>query len=75
MIWEWTCLIFCMFVHLERRAKDGWFWRSLYGGSEDGGKWRMEGERVSEDGGSAIVVPRRYKIDEAKDKDMENFEI
>lgn len=28
--------------------RDGWFWRSLYGGSEVGWKWRVGGGMTSE---------------------------
>lgn len=33
-----------MLLHLESRVRDGWVWRSLYGGSEVGRTWKMEGK-------------------------------
>lgn len=40
MKWAWACLMVWVPLQVERRERDGWFWRYLYGGSEEGRKWR-----------------------------------
>lgn len=49
MMWVWTCFRFWMLLHLERRVRDGWVWRRLYGGSEAGSTWRVEGGIVNKE--------------------------
>ncbi|GAA0186966.1 hypothetical protein LIER_34254 [Lithospermum erythrorhizon] len=60
MNWEWTCLMVSTFLQRARREREGWVWRRVYGGEEEGRKWRGgegegEADNMSGDEESNIV--------------------
>ena len=54
MNWAWICLRVSIFLHPERRDREGCFCRRLQGGLDSGGMWKAEAFEVNGDEGRAM---------------------